>query len=78
MLDEAIACELQFAEDLLGGGIAGLSVSDMQRYLEYCADQRLLTLGFANRSSTRPSELQRGLRKTATRLSHGCFLNPRQ
>jgi ribonucleoside-diphosphate reductase beta chain len=52
MLDEAIACELQFAEDLLGGGIAGLSVSDMQRYLEYCADQRLLTLGFAKRYGT--------------------------
>ena len=29
MLDEAIACEVQFAEDLLGGGIAGLSVPDV-------------------------------------------------
>ena len=26
MLDEAIACETQFAEDLLAGGVAGLSV----------------------------------------------------
>ena len=49
MLDEAIACEVQFAEDLLaggGGGIAGLSVPDVKCYLEYCADQRLATLGF--------------------------------
>ncbi|HEY0467481.1 MAG TPA: ribonucleotide-diphosphate reductase subunit beta, partial [Polyangiaceae bacterium] len=44
MLDEAIACEVQFAEDLLGGGIAGLSVPEVKRYLEYCADQRLATL----------------------------------
>ncbi|HSN26369.1 MAG TPA: ribonucleotide-diphosphate reductase subunit beta [Kofleriaceae bacterium] len=45
MLDEAIACETQFAEDLLAGGIAGLSVSDVREYLRYCADQRLATLG---------------------------------
>lgn len=47
MLAEAIACETQFAEDLLSGGIAGLSVRDVRTYLEYCADQRLATLGFA-------------------------------
>ena len=47
MLAEAIACETQFAEDLLGGGIAGLSLGDMRRYLEYCADQRLAQLGMA-------------------------------
>jgi ribonucleoside-diphosphate reductase beta chain len=45
MLAEAIACETQFAEDLLAGGIAGLSVGDVRTYLEYCADQRLVTLG---------------------------------
>jgi len=45
MLDEAIACETQFAEDLLAGGIAGLSVREVRTYLEYCADQRLATLG---------------------------------
>jgi ribonucleoside-diphosphate reductase beta chain len=49
MMDEAIACETQFAEDLLGGGVAGLSVADMRRYLEFCADQRLATLGFKRR-----------------------------
>lgn len=47
MLAEAIACEVQFAEDLLSGGVAGLSPIEMREYLEYCADQRLATLGFA-------------------------------
>lgn len=49
MLEEAIDCEMQFAEDLLGGGVAGLSVADIRRYLEFCADQRLATLGMAKR-----------------------------
>lgn len=47
MLADAIDCETQFAEDLLGGGIAGMSVGELRMYLEYCADQRLATLGFA-------------------------------
>lgn len=45
MLAEAIACETQFAEDLLAGGVAGLAVGEVREYLEYCADQRLATLG---------------------------------
>ena len=45
MLDEAVECEMQFAEDILSGGISGLSVVDMQQYLEYIADQRLAMLG---------------------------------
>src|SRR5580693_440628 len=49
MVDEAIACETQFAEDLLGGGIAGLSVENVRGYLEFCADQRLATLGLPKR-----------------------------
>lgn len=49
MLDEAIQCELLFAEDLLGGGIAGLSLGDMKQYLEYTADQRLTMLGMPKR-----------------------------
>ncbi|MGD0529568.1 MAG: ribonucleotide-diphosphate reductase subunit beta [Polyangiaceae bacterium] len=49
MLDDAIACEIQFAEDLLGGGVVGLSVEDIRGYLEFCADQRLTTLGMARR-----------------------------
>lgn len=45
MIQEAIACEMQFAEDLLHAGVVGLSVREMQAYLEYCADQRFLVLG---------------------------------
>ncbi|MEJ1964301.1 MAG: ribonucleotide-diphosphate reductase subunit beta [Gammaproteobacteria bacterium] len=53
MLEEAIACEMQFAEDLLGGGVAGLSVRDVRKYLEFCADQRLHTLGLPKRYGAR-------------------------
>ena len=49
MIDEAIDCETTFAEDLLGGGIAGLSVGDVRQYLEFIADQRLARLGMAKR-----------------------------
>jgi ribonucleoside-diphosphate reductase beta chain len=44
MLEDAIACETLFAQDVLSGGVAGLSVNDMRQYLEYCADQRLVQL----------------------------------
>jgi len=47
MIDEAIDCETQFAQDLLGKGIPGLSVGDVRQYLEFCGDQRLSTLGLA-------------------------------
>jgi len=49
MLEEAVDCEMQFADDLLGGGIPGLSTRDMRQYLEYVADQRLLNLGLSPR-----------------------------
>ncbi len=49
MLDDAIECETQFAEDLLGTGVVGLSVADVRGYLEFCADQRLATLGLPKR-----------------------------
>jgi ribonucleoside-diphosphate reductase beta chain len=45
MLEDAVQCEVQFAEDLLQGGVAGLSVRDMRTYLEFVADQRLQMLG---------------------------------
>jgi ribonucleoside-diphosphate reductase beta chain len=45
MLDEAVECEVQFAEDILSGGVPGLSVADMRQYLEFIADQRLMMLG---------------------------------
>ena len=53
MFDEAVVCETQFAEDLLGRGVVGLSVLDVRRYLEYCADQRLATLGLPKLYGTR-------------------------
>ncbi|MCA1608538.1 MAG: ribonucleotide-diphosphate reductase subunit beta [Acidobacteria bacterium] len=45
MLDEAVECEVAFAEDILSLGVAGLSVADMRQYLEFIADQRLVQLG---------------------------------
>jgi ribonucleoside-diphosphate reductase beta chain len=45
MIDEAVACEAQFAEDITGQGLPGLSSRDMRQYLEYVADQRLVRLG---------------------------------
>jgi ribonucleoside-diphosphate reductase beta chain len=45
MLDEAVECEVQFAEDILSGGVPGLSVANMRQYLEFIADQRLAMLG---------------------------------
>jgi len=44
MMKEAVACEFAFAEDILSGGIAGMPLTDMQKYLEYIADQRLRLL----------------------------------
>ena len=45
--DRGVDCEAQFAEDLLGQGVAGLSPADMRSYLEYVADRRLAALGLA-------------------------------
>lgn len=47
MVDEAVECEMVFAEDVLGLGVAGLSARDMRQYLQYVADQRLLALGIS-------------------------------
>ncbi|GAB1509305.1 ribonucleotide-diphosphate reductase subunit beta [Actinophytocola sp. KF-1] len=47
MLREAVDAEAQFAADLLGQGVAGLTVSDMRTYLEHVADRRLAALGLA-------------------------------
>ena len=49
MLAEAVECEYQFAEDLLGGGVSGMSLADMRTYLEHVADRRLEMLGIAPR-----------------------------
>ena len=45
MLKEAVDCEVQFADDLLSEGVAGLSPKDMRQYIEFVADQRLQNLG---------------------------------
>lgn len=47
MLDEAIACEMVFADDVLNLGVAGLSKHDMRNYLQFVADQRLAALEIA-------------------------------
>ena len=53
MIREAVECETQFAEDLLGGGVSGLSVAQMRAYLEHCADQRLCRLGLVEEYGTK-------------------------
>lgn len=45
MLREAVECEVQFAEDLLGQGVSGMSIADMREYLQHVADRRLGQLG---------------------------------
>jgi ribonucleoside-diphosphate reductase beta chain len=45
MLAEAVDCEVMFAEDLLAGGVSGMSLADMRAYLEHVADRRLAQLG---------------------------------
>ncbi len=49
MIEEAVTCEVQFAQDLLSGGVVGLSLRDMRQYLEYVADQRLVALGMTKK-----------------------------
>ncbi|MEM7287669.1 MAG: ribonucleotide-diphosphate reductase subunit beta [Actinomycetota bacterium] len=45
MLDDAVTCELQFAQDVLGEGVPGMSLADTKEYLQFVADQRLAQLG---------------------------------
>src|SRR6476469_9305403 len=47
MLREAVEAEVRFAEDLLTGGVAGLTLADMREYLQHVADRRLAALGLA-------------------------------
>jgi len=62
MMKDAVECELQFAEDLLSGGVTGLSVREMRQYLEYVADARVVRLGmkpiFGSRNPFAFMELQ--------------------
>ena len=45
MIADAIDCETTFAEDVLSGGVNGMSISDMRQYLQFVADLRLQRLG---------------------------------
>ena len=54
MLDEAVDCETQFAEDLLARRRRRpVGRATCAQYLEFCADQRLATLGPAARATAR-------------------------
>jgi ribonucleoside-diphosphate reductase beta chain len=44
MIEEAVECEVEFADDVLSEGVAGLTRVEMRQYLQYVADQRLLKL----------------------------------
>lgn len=52
MLEEAVQAELEFARDLCGDGLPGMSADDMRAYLQYVADQRLVRLGLPARYGT--------------------------
>jgi ribonucleoside-diphosphate reductase beta chain len=45
MIREAVDCETTFAKDVLGMGVAGLSLTALRSYLEYVADRRMEALG---------------------------------
>jgi ribonucleoside-diphosphate reductase beta chain len=45
MIEEAVECETTFAEDVLSGGVVGMTRVEMRQYLEYVADQRFTMLG---------------------------------
>jgi ribonucleoside-diphosphate reductase beta chain len=47
MLEDAVQCEMAFADDVLSLGVSGLSPTDMRQYLQYVADRRLEALGIA-------------------------------
>jgi ribonucleoside-diphosphate reductase beta chain len=44
MIEEAVECEVAFANDVLSDGVPGLTRLEMRQYLQYVADQRLLKL----------------------------------
>lgn len=47
MIQDAIDCETQFAEDILEKGVSGMSTIDMRTYLQFVADARLERLGMS-------------------------------
>ena len=53
MIAEAVDCEIAFAEDVLGGGVVGMTLKEMRQYLEYVGDQRLAMLHLPPRYGSR-------------------------
>jgi ribonucleoside-diphosphate reductase beta chain len=53
MIEEAVECEAAFADDVLGGGVVGMTRQEMRQYLCYVADQRLAALGLSARFGAR-------------------------
>jgi ribonucleoside-diphosphate reductase beta chain len=53
MIEEAVECESEFAEDVLAGGVVGMTRAEMRQYLEYVADQRLAMLNLPPRFNSR-------------------------
>jgi len=47
MLQEAVACEMGFADDTLDYGVVGLSKSSMHQFIKYTADLRMKDFGLA-------------------------------
>jgi ribonucleoside-diphosphate reductase beta chain len=62
MIEEAVECEIAFADDVLSGGVVGLTRLEMREYLQYVADQRLsmlqLPIRFGSRNPFSFMELQ--------------------
>jgi len=53
MMEDAVDCEMRFAEDILGQGVPGMSITDMRAYLEFVADQRFENLGLPKHYGSR-------------------------
>jgi ribonucleoside-diphosphate reductase beta chain len=53
MIEDAVECESLFADDVLSGGVVGMTRKEMRQYLEYVADQRFVMLGLPPRYRVR-------------------------
>ncbi|NBV49753.1 ribonucleoside-diphosphate reductase [bacterium] len=53
MIDEAIEVEMAFCSDALSLGVSGISPTMMKDYLMYCADNRLVQLGYPKKYLTK-------------------------
>ncbi|NBX92943.1 MAG: ribonucleoside-diphosphate reductase [Proteobacteria bacterium] len=53
MIEEAIDVEMQFCGDALSLGVSGMSPQMMKDYLMYCADNRLVQLGYPKKYLTK-------------------------